>query len=278
LNRRAITAAFLALGCRSYNYESPLGPRYAGSVPPVQPAVVRGDLDTIRVVTFNIQYARHIDRAITLLESSAALRQADIITLQEMDAPGTRRIAEVLGMSYVYYPATLRRKTGRDFGNAILSRWPIVADEKVVLPHLARFWRTERIATAATIAVRGVALRVYSVHLGTRVEIGPGSRRDQVRAILADAAAYPRVMVSGDMNSWRIGKDFRAAGFLWPTERNPTTHLVFNWDHIFLKGLAPRDSAGAGVVRDTLGASDHHPVWTVAALQVQGALATPPPK
>ena len=263
---RAIIAAFLALGCRSFNYDSPFGPRYAGPAPAVQPAAPRGGLDTIRVVTFNVQLGRHVDRAITLLRSSAALRTADIIALQEMDAPGTQQVAEALGMSYVYYPATIEPRTGRDFGNAVLSRWPIVADEKVVLPHLARFWRSERIATAATIAVRGVPLRVYSVHLGTRVEIGPGARRDQVRAILANAAAYPRVVVSGDMNSRGIGETFRAAGFVWPTERNPVTHLVFRWDHIFLKGLFPGDRSGTGVVDDTVGASDHRPVWAVAVV------------
>jgi endonuclease/exonuclease/phosphatase family metal-dependent hydrolase len=221
-------------------------------------------MDSIRVVTFNVKYARHIDQAITLLRSTAALQNADIITLQEMDESGTRRIAEALTMSYVYYPATIEHR--RDFGNAVLSRWPIVADEKIVLPHHARFIGTQRIATAATINVRGMPLRIYSVHLATRMEIGPGSRRDQARTVLADAAAYPRVVIAGDMNSRGIGRTFRAAGFLWLTERNPRTHMFGNWDHIFLKGLAPGDSLGTGVARDTIGASDHRPVWALALI------------
>jgi len=263
-------------GCWTYNYQSPFGPRYTGVLPSGPLNVPVGAAITIRVVTFNVQFARHVDRAIALLRSSAALRHADVVTLQEMDATGARRIAEALSMSYVYYPASVAPETGRDFGNAILSRWPIVADAKIVLPHLARFWRSQRIATAATILVGGVPLRVYSVHLETPVEIGPGSRRDQARAVVADAGAYPRVVVGGDMNSRGIGNEFRAAGFLWPTEHNPITTLVFNWDHIFFKGLAAADSEGAGVVRDPFGASDHRPVWAVALLQVEGALATPP--
>jgi len=263
-------------GCWTYNYQSPFGPRYTGVLPSGPLNVPAGAAITIRVVTFNVQFARHVDRAIALLRSSAALRHADVVTLQEMDATGARRIAEALSMSYVYYPASVAPETGRDFGNAVLSRWPIVADAKIVLPHLARFWRSQRIATAATILVGGVPLRVYSVHLETPVEIGPGSRRDQARAVVADAGAYPRVVVGGDMNSRGIGNEFRAAGFLWPTEHNPITTLVFNWDHIFFKGLAAADSEGAGVVRDPFGASDHRPVWAVALLQVAGALATPP--
>ena len=264
-------------GCWTYNYQSPFGPRYTGVLPSGPLNVPVGAAITIRVVTFNVQFARHVDRAIALLRSSAALRHADVVTLQEMDATGARRIAEALSMSYVYYPASVAPETGRDFGNAILSRWPIVADAKIVLPHLARFWRSQRIATAATILVGGVPLRVYSVHLETPVEIGPGSRRDQARAVVADAGAYPRVVVGGDMNSRGIGNEFRAAGFLWPTEHNPITTLVFNWDHIFFKGLAAADSEGAGVVRDPFGASDHRPVWAVALLQVAGALGIPPP-
>jgi endonuclease/exonuclease/phosphatase family metal-dependent hydrolase len=267
-NRRTCTLVLVGLaaatGCWTYNYQSPFGPRYAGMAVPAAPTVPGSGALGIRVVTFNVEFARHVDRAITLLRSSAALRGADVITLQEMDAPGARRIAEALSMSYVYYPASVAPETGRDFGNAILSRWPIVADAKIVLPHLARFRRSERIATAATILVGGAPLRVYSVHLETPVQLGPGSRRDQARAVLADADAYARVVVGGDMNSRGIGKQFRAAGFLWPTEHNPRTHLIFNWDHIFFKGLGPADGMTSGVVRDTVGASDHRPVWAVA--------------
>ena len=260
----AAAVALCAAGCWSYNYSSPLGPRYTGAaVPQVLPAS-RSAADTVRVVTFNIQYAQHVDRAIALIQSTPELRDADVMTLQEMDAPGTRRIAEALHMAYVYYPACVERHTQRDFGDAILSRWPIVADQKIVLPHHARFDGSERIATAATIQIKGSQLRVYSVHLGTQADIGPGSRKDQARAVLADAAGYPTVVISGDMNSHGIGKEFQAAGFHWPTERNPHTDRFWNWDHVFLKGLAARDSAPAGVVRDTLRASDHRPVWVVA--------------
>jgi endonuclease/exonuclease/phosphatase family metal-dependent hydrolase len=274
-----IVGAAAAAGCRSgVNYTGPLGPRYAGVValaPPAGDAVHAGwtgaTPDTIRVVTFNIQYARRIDSAIALLQSAVPLTHPDIVTLQEMDAAGTSRIAEALGMSWVYYPATVSPATGRDFGNAILSRWPIANDAKIILPHPARFDKTERIATAATILMGDVPVRVYSVHLGTIADVGPGARRDQARVVMADAAAYPRVIVSGDMNSHGIGKAFRAAGYAWPTERNPHTNHFWNWDHIFLRGLALRDSASTGVVRHNRHASDHRPVWAVVSLLARSA-------
>ncbi len=254
-------------GCATALNYTGEGPRYAGALTP-RPA---SDVVALHLVTFNIRFARQIDSAIALLGSAGPLAAADIITLQEMDAPGTSRIAQALGMSYVYYPATVHPKTGRDFGNAILSRWPIIADAKIVLPHLARFGKTERIATAATILVGDTPIRVYSVHLATFVSEGPGSRRDQVAAVLADAAAYPRVVVSGDMNNHGIGREFVARGFRWPTEHNPHTEHFWNWDHIFLKGLALSDSGATGVVRDNRHASDHKAVWAVISLVAPSA-------
>ncbi len=250
------------------NYSSPLGPRYAGSADVVRLARLDRTPDSFRVVTFNVQFARHIDEAIRVLQSAEPLQGADVITLQEMDAPGTERIARALGMSYVYYPATVHPKTRRDFGDAILSRWPIVADEKIILPHVGRLEKTERIATATTIVVGDVPIRVYSMHLGTVMDVSGNSKRDQVRAILADAADYPRVIIAGDANSHGIGKSFREAGYLWLTEHNPKTTHFFNWDHVFTRGVTcgGNGMTATGVVHDNLGASDHRPVWAVIGL------------
>lgn len=253
--------------CRAaLNYPSPLGPRHAGGAAAAERAAATGTADGVRLVTFNVQFGQHLDRAIQLLQSAEPVKGADVVALQEVDGTGAERIAWALGMSYVYYPAAVHPKTGRDFGNAVLSRWPIMDDRKVVLPHLGRFRRTQRAATAATILVGEDTLRVYSVHLSTQMEVSPASRRDQARAVLADAATFRRVIVAGDMNSHGIGEEFRVCGFLWPTKNNPHTHLVFNWDHIFLKGMVLKDSASAGVADDDVGASDHRAVWAVSSL------------
>src|SRR5213083_1180228 len=100
-----ISAAVAAAGCRAVlNYPSPLGPRYSGSPTAISVPTPRR---TIRVVTYNVQWGRHIDRAINVLTTRAPLGDADIVVLQEMDPNGTRRIAEALGMSWVYYPASV---------------------------------------------------------------------------------------------------------------------------------------------------------------------------
>jgi endonuclease/exonuclease/phosphatase family metal-dependent hydrolase len=265
MRRRSIIpvlATALIAGCSgaAYNYVLPEGPRYAG-------AVVRADTatpdDTLDVVSFNIAWARGIDSALVVLRTDSVARAADIILLQEMDAPSTARVAGALGMNYVYYPATLHPKTKRDFGNAVLSRWPIVADAKIVLPHIARVRNTQRSATAATVRVGDTDVRVYSAHLGTLAEIGFGARRDQLRTILADAEQHERVVLGGDMNEPWLGGVARDGGFEWPTKEGPRTAVVGRVDHIFLRGL---NAAAAGTVTDNRGASDHRPVWVRAIL------------
>jgi endonuclease/exonuclease/phosphatase family metal-dependent hydrolase len=227
-----------------------------------------GGAHVLHVVTYNVKFGQHIDRAINVLSTRAPLTGADIVLLQEMDAEGARRIADALGMWWVYYPAAVHPKAARqDFGNAVLSRWPIVADEKLMLPHIAGQRHAQRTATAATVLVGTVKVRVYGTHLGTLSDISTAKRRDQADAIIADAATYPFVIVAGDMNNHGIGKEFVAGGFQWPTEHNGFTTAVFNWDHIFLKGFSAPELGGpkvTGIVRDTLGTSDHDPVWAVA--------------
>lgn len=252
----------LAAGCRTgVDYEEAAAPRYVSHVQPgPSPATAP---TTLRVVSFNVAFARAIDRAIALLRDTPALRSADVILLQEMDAPGTARIAEAMMMSYVYYPAIRHRRTNRDFGNAVLSRWPIAGDARLVLPHPSRYAGTHRIATAATVRICGLRVRAYATHLGTAADITQGQRRAQLAAIVRDAAAYDHVVIGGDLNSGDLGDVATRAGYGWPTREGPRTTRFGRWDHLFLKGLA---STASGTVADNRHASDHLPVWAVASL------------
>ena len=205
----ASLACILLLGCATgRNYTDARGPRFAGTAASSLAA------DSLRIVTFNLHFGEDLDAAIDLLREHPRLRDADILVLQEMDEAGTERVARALGLHWVYYPATLHPRHDRNFGNAILARWPITEDHKVILPHLGRFRKTQRIAVAGTIVVAGDSVRVYSLHLGTAAELGPRRRRDQASAVVADAQATAGpVLIAGDLNSHGVGKVFAAAGF-----------------------------------------------------------------
>ena len=265
--RFALVAAAFVVGCRTgIDYPSTTGPRHAGA-PPDTTIASRAQAETLRIVSFNIEFARRIDAAIALLRSDTALHRADVILLQEMDAVGTKRVAEALGMGFVYYPAIFHRRTRRDFGNAVLSRWPIVDDAKLVLPHPSRYAGTHRIATAATLRIGTSHVRAYSTHLGTIADIRSSRRREQLRAILEDGARYPRVIIGGDLNESDIGVVAEQAGYTWPTRDGPPTTRFGRWDHIFLKGLESPKAGGSGTAVNARDVSDHRPVWALALLR-----------
>ncbi len=253
-----VAVAVLSLACaRAANYADPEHPRFSGGY-----AVPAAPDSALRLVSFNIQFARHIDAAIALLAADPALRAPDVLALQEMDEMGVERIARALDLNYVYYPSAVHPVNDRNFGNAILSPWPILASRKLPLPHRSRTRGLERAAVIATVAVNGERVRIYSIHLETPFALGDRERRDQVRAILVDAAMSPDpVLIAGDLNSHGLGEMFEAAGYTWPTAEVGPTVSFFSWDHIFARGFAPDRDAVAGTVSDAGGASDHRPVW-----------------
>jgi endonuclease/exonuclease/phosphatase family metal-dependent hydrolase len=269
----AVVAAALACACAStQNYPDPAGPRYAGAYAGL-PAV-----PVLKVVTFNVKYARQAARAAVLLKTDPRLAGADLITLQEMDAPAADLIARTLRLNYVYYPAVVHPASDRDFGNAILSPWPITDDVKIVLPHRGRFRKSIRIAVGATVHPEGrEPVRVYSVHLETPAQISGRSRRDQAAAIVADAARFPRVVVAGDFNSESIlPQAFTRDGFRWLTRGVGRTIARFTWDHVAAKGFRLRDCAGRGVIAGARDVSDHRPVWVELLSDADAAGMTAP--
>jgi endonuclease/exonuclease/phosphatase family metal-dependent hydrolase len=268
-------ASLIVAACvPTVNLLNPLSPRFEGSYAHTVAETADTATTRIRVVSFNIKLAERIAAAIEVLRSDA-LRDADIISLQEMDEAGTERIARALNLNYIYYPGSIHPTRNRYFGPAILTRWPIEATWKLTLPHEGLGRRQRRNATAATIDIRGACVRIYAVHLETQIKASAHEREDQADAILADAATTScPVVVAGDFNSKGIGKYFEQRGYAWPTERVGKTITLFSWDHIFVRGLIVPDSAAAGKVREVHGASDHRPVWASLILPRKNSITT----
>src|SRR5215218_4838871 len=122
--RLAVLAVALASCAPTINLLNPTSPRFEGLYAPppgVQPVF---ETTHVRVVSFNVKLADRIGPAIAVLQSDA-LREADVISLQEMDEAGVERIARALHLNYVYYPGSIHPTRQRYFGPAILTRWPI---------------------------------------------------------------------------------------------------------------------------------------------------------
>ena len=255
-----LTLMLVVSGCATgRNYSALNGPEYGGNA--FQPSGCDPLQEELRVVTFNVEFGIDAAGAADLLASHPDLRCATIVLLQEMDEEGTRWIADRLGMAWAYFPAVFHFRHDRDFGNAVLSRRPIVAKDKLVLPHVSVPTRTQRTATAVTLRFAEDSVRVYSTHLGSVAEIGPGAREEQLETILEDAGPFEHVIVGGDLNSGSVGEVARRAGYDWLTDEGTPTVSRFRWDHLLVRGLSTFESHGTGTVSDAGDVSDHRPVW-----------------
>jgi len=275
----ALALAASGLGCASaVNYLDPAGP-FCDTPREGTAAAPTADRP-LRVVSFNIAYAIEIDKAIEVLRTSEPLRGTDILALQEMDAPGTERIAKALGMNAVYFPSGVHPKHERDFGCAILSPWPLEEPRKILLPHGARVSGLRRAAVSAVVVRGGQRIRFYSLHLPSPLAISGGSRKQQLRVLAADAAsADGPVVIAGDFNSHGKVEELAKAGFAWVTkDLGDTARLAvlgiglggLAYDHVLARGTRPASGPGAmGIVQDNRGASDHKPIWVV--LELDGA-------
>jgi endonuclease/exonuclease/phosphatase family metal-dependent hydrolase len=262
-----VSFALASAGCElAQNYLDPEGPRYSGDYSDDPTAAAA--LPQVSIVTFNIEYAMSYEQAGDELASHPQLSTADIVLLQEMDAPSTDAIARRLRMAYVYYPGSVQ-DNGRDFGNAVLSRWPIVSDQKVILPHKNPTDGRIRIAVQATLASPLGEISAYSVHNETPW-LGPRARLEQAGAIVKHARSSELASIAGgDFNTSDPGSEeetvtlFDAAGFAWASQGSGTTAGSFTLDHIFVKRLVPMRAGTA----DTK-ASDHRPEWARVELDI----------
>jgi len=141
----------------------------------------------MRVMTYNIQYGKGRDGRYDIGRIAETMAGADIIGLQEVEAYWERSgdlhqveaIAERLRSYYWVYGATVDIHKGwvdadgrahnrrRQFGNAILSRWPILATRTFLFPGKlspVNAHSIQRGITEATIETPLGHVRVYSTH------------------------------------------------------------------------------------------------------------------
>ena len=263
-----VAGVFLGREVRTMaNFAEPEGPRFAGEFAP-EPPVFDG---TLKVITWNIRFAENVERAVSEFQSIPDLQDADILLLQEMDEQGVDKIARELGYNYVYYPASIHSHHNRNFGNAILAKWPITADKKLLLPHKNPSNEQRRNAVRGTVTIDGRDVLVYAVHTET-YWLSQSRRNEQAEAIADDILAEPEadwVIVGGDFNSvtdpdvGELDAIFAQAGLERVSAGAGPSVVVagvgIEADHLFARGFRTKDN---GVYPDTA-ASDHFPVWAV---------------
>ncbi len=255
----------LRVSRKKHNYTHPKKPRYASLNTIGGKRQFNG---AVKVITYNIKLSKKIDKATQLLAQHDDLNGADIICLQEMDPSGVKRIASTLQYNYVYYPAILHPRSEKDFGNAILSKWPIISDQKIILPKVGG-GRLQRIAVHAVILINNVKISIVCIHM--KIFASRLSRRIPIDHILTSIdPSITHCIIAGDFNTFTksnckaIFEPFHEANFQLVTDAVGSTYkywYLFNkktsLDHIFIKGM---NIINAGKVANRK-PSDHIPIW-----------------
>ena len=156
----------------------------------------------VTVATWNIHSAIGTDGHFAPERIGQVIKEmnADIVGLQEVPLGGTdwpdvlNFLQAATGFHGVEGPTHCNPK--RRFGNAVLSRYPIIASRSIDLS----FGRCEpRGALDADIDCHGHPLRIIATHLGLR----PGERRAQIKTLLEVFGTNQMPMIlMGDINEW----------------------------------------------------------------------------
>jgi endonuclease/exonuclease/phosphatase family metal-dependent hydrolase len=252
----------------------------------------------VRIVTFNIHHGvgadgRHdLPRLARLLASA----EADVICLQEVDRHYGQRSEEVdqalllsraLDMQLAWGPSIDEERAGderrRQYGNALLSRLPILISDVHRLPGSGE----PRTALRTMVELDGGALWVTATHLSV------GEQEQRAAQVAALAALHTEPMetgvIVGDFNSppdapeldalrqrftdaWQLAqaRGDQAGWRLWRRDQGdtfPSSGARRRSDQVW---VSPGVAVAAAQVLDAEGASDHLPV--VVDLEVRSGV------
>lgn len=195
---------------------------------------------------------------------------ADVVALQEVIGAGPsgashiEDIGAALGMGWVMAPA--RQLRGHQFGNAVLSRFPI----KDHAAHDLSWKNCEpRRLQRADIDVNGQTLRIYNVHLGTAI-LERRHQAERLAAIVSDRQLGGAKLVLGDFNEWMRGltttllsrrlKSVDLGNYLKRRRTYPGLFPLLHLDHIYYAGRIEILGVELPRTRLSLVASDHLPL------------------
>jgi endonuclease/exonuclease/phosphatase family metal-dependent hydrolase len=215
----------------------------------------------LRVLTSNIRSGTDIFGRARLNAQGAVLRGsgADVVMLQEVwPADQADQLAALAGLPHVVFSASRRAGAG-EFGNAILSRWPL--GDVVCRPvPPARLRSQARCVVSATLAADGLPWLVMCAHFGLLP--GEPEPASQVVVELATAHRGP-VVFGGDLNRAlptapchrRLRAVLQDAAASSPSPTFPAPCPVLRLDYLYVRGL---QVSPATVLATT--ASDHRPL------------------
>jgi endonuclease/exonuclease/phosphatase family metal-dependent hydrolase len=232
---------------------------------------------SLRIATYNIHKCRGLDRRVRPQRIAEVLKEinADVVALQEVvgmdeitrERNQVRVLAEELEMDFRI--GENRRLHGAAYGNAVLSRLPIVADHNHDLS-CRRYEPRGCLEIKVQLASTQNVLQIFNVHLGT----GFLERRYQAHRLLEVIAGdspqlAPRIIL-GDFNEWTRGLTTRLLNrhlnSAEPEQRlgrartYPGVFPLMHLDHVYYNSLLKLKSINVHRSLLALAASDHLPI------------------
>ncbi len=233
----------------------------------------------LRVLTYNIHHGEGMDGALDLPRIARVVDSVDpdIVALQEVDQK-TRRTGGV------DQPAELSRLTrrsvvfggnfryqGGEYGNAVLSRWPIERHKNHLLPSFGAGEQRGVLEVHIRLPNEAGALIFLATHLDFRPD--DRERLESVREITALAAGALEIpaLVAGDLNALPDSTALRALQADWTrtnkevTPTVPVGHPSRQIDYILYRPVGRWRVIETRVLDEAV-ASDHRPVLAVLEL------------
>ncbi len=233
----------------------------------------------LRVITYNIHKCiGGVDRRYQPDRIAEVLRklEADVLMLQEVDAGVSRSngdkqaelLGELCGMRYHTWFPNVDIRGGGQYGNAIISKYPIIESSNIDLT--IRF-KKRRSVLHGVIRVRhdevDRTIHLYNMHLG----LARFERRIQLRKFLdshpfANLHHDTPVVVGGDLNDvyGGLGELLRPSGFRG-VEKRPATFPAWGpirpLDAIFVRGSVDFMKLARCESELARRASDHRPLF-----------------
>ena len=227
----------------------------------------------MKIVTYNVHKCRGMDGRTHVHRVAHVLKQidGDIVALQEVFASehGRQSQVEVIAAELGFHVAFGRTRylKGRPYGNAILSRWPILSSSRLHLPWTRR---EQRGCLRADIETPLGVIHAFNIHMGTSYF----ERRHQIRSFVKQQSVEtelsgPRVLV-GDFNEWVSGlttkvlqEKFESLNMELHIRRKRSYPGIFPFlhlDHIYFERPLHIETAELVRNRKTMVASDHLPL------------------
>lgn len=185
----------------------------------------------IKVLTFNIHHCRGKDGEVNIERVSEMIKSinADIIGLNEVDKNFSKRsdfldqaewIAKKLGLAHLYAPGISKEDGSREFGNALLTRFPVTQHRTITFSFLPGIEKRSMVEACLDTPLGKVM--VYVSHLS----LNPVIHFIQTGKIIGEMNRKYPVILMGDWNMRPKSRGWKMV----------TAHLTDTWDYTASRG------------------------------------------